>query len=123
MKTYKDIFADKSRAALIPFFVLGDPDMATSFEIIKTAIDSGADILELGIPFSDPIAAAQKMVEILKGKADIIICLSHSGLDQNKEKSEDDDSVKLPFSEDINNTGTDEDNIKVPSDVLHQPDS
>ncbi|MCP4452940.1 MAG: tryptophan synthase subunit alpha [Planctomycetes bacterium] len=56
MKTYKDIFADKSRTALIPFFVLGDPDMDTSLEIVKTAIDSGADILELGIPFSDPIA-------------------------------------------------------------------
>ncbi len=56
MKTYKDIFANKSQTALIPFFVLGDPDMDTSFEIIKTAIDAGADILELGIPFSDPIA-------------------------------------------------------------------
>ncbi len=56
MKTYKDIFANKSQTALIPFFILGDPDMDTSFEIIKTAIDAGADILELGIPFSDPIA-------------------------------------------------------------------
>ena len=56
MKTYKDIFADKTRTALIPFFVLGDPDADTSFEIVKTAIDSGADVLELGIPFSDPIA-------------------------------------------------------------------
>jgi tryptophan synthase alpha chain len=56
MKTYKDIFADKSRTALIPFFVLGDPDTDTSLDIIKTAIDSGADVLELGIPFSDPIA-------------------------------------------------------------------
>ncbi len=56
MKTYKDIFANKNQTALIPFFVLGDPDMDTSFDIIKTAIDSGADILELGIPFSDPIA-------------------------------------------------------------------
>ncbi|MCF7975518.1 MAG: tryptophan synthase subunit alpha [Phycisphaerae bacterium] len=56
MKTYKDIFAHKGKTALIPFFVLGDPDMDTSYDIIKTAIDSGADILELGIPFSDPIA-------------------------------------------------------------------
>lgn len=56
MKTYSDIFADKNRTALIPFFVLGDPNMDTSFEIVKTAIDSGADVLELGIPFSDPIA-------------------------------------------------------------------
>ena len=56
MKTYKDVFAIRDRAALIPFFVLGDPDYKTSLAVIKTAIDAGADILELGIPFSDPIA-------------------------------------------------------------------
>ncbi len=59
MKTYKQIFSELSdlkRAALIPFFVIGDPDFDTSLAIIKTAIDAGADILELGIPFSDPIA-------------------------------------------------------------------
>ncbi len=41
------------------------------------------------VSFSDPVVAAQKMVDTLKGKADIIICLSHSGLNTNKEKSED----------------------------------
>ncbi len=56
MRTYKEIFSQSDRAALIPFFVIGDPDFDTSLEIIKTAIDAGADILELGIPFSDPIA-------------------------------------------------------------------
>jgi len=56
MKTYKQIFSELNRAALIPFFVIGDPDMNNSLDIIKTAIDAGADILELGIPFSDPIA-------------------------------------------------------------------
>ena len=59
MKTYKQIFSELSkikRAALIPFFVIGDPDFDTSLEIVKTAIDAGADVLELGIPFSDPIA-------------------------------------------------------------------
>jgi tryptophan synthase alpha chain len=56
MKTYKEIFSQLDRAALIPFFVIGDPDFDTSLEIVKTAIDAGADILELGIPFSDPIA-------------------------------------------------------------------
>jgi tryptophan synthase alpha chain len=56
MKTYKEVFSELDRAALIPFFVIGDPDFDTSLEIVKTAIDSGADILELGIPFSDPIA-------------------------------------------------------------------
>ncbi len=56
MKTYSDVFKQLSRPALIPFFVLGDPDEERSLALIKTAIDAGADILELGIPFSDPIA-------------------------------------------------------------------
>ena len=59
MKTYKQVFSELSeqkRAALIPFFVIGDPDFDTSLAIIKTAIDAGSDVLELGIPFSDPIA-------------------------------------------------------------------
>jgi len=59
MKTYKDIFKklhESKRTALIPFFVIGDPDFDTSLSVVKAAIDSGADILELGIPFSDPIA-------------------------------------------------------------------
>lgn len=56
MKTYKQVFSELDRSALIPFFVVGDPDFDTSLSIIKTAIDAGADILELGIPFSDPIA-------------------------------------------------------------------
>jgi len=59
MKTYKQVFAELKRAgrpALIPFFVIGDPDFDTSLAVVKTAIDAGADILELGIPFSDPIA-------------------------------------------------------------------
>jgi tryptophan synthase alpha chain len=56
MKTYDELFSDLDRAALIPFFVIGDPDFDTSLAIVKTAIDAGADILELGIAFSDPIA-------------------------------------------------------------------
>lgn len=56
MKTYKQLFSELDRAALIPFFVIGDPDFDTSLAIVKTAIDAGADVLELGIPFSDPIA-------------------------------------------------------------------
>jgi len=56
MKTYGQLFSELKRAALIPFFVIGDPDFDTSQELVKTAIDVGADILELGIPFSDPIA-------------------------------------------------------------------
>ena len=56
MNTYSQVFSELNRTALIPFFVVGDPDLDTSFELVKTAIDAGADVLELGIPFSDPIA-------------------------------------------------------------------
>lgn len=56
MTTYKETFAGLDRAALIPFFVIGDPDFDTGLSIVKAAIDAGADVLELGIPFSDPIA-------------------------------------------------------------------
>ncbi|PKL46263.1 MAG: tryptophan synthase subunit alpha [Planctomycetes bacterium HGW-Planctomycetes-1] len=56
MKSYKQTFAELKHAALIPFFVIGDPDFDTSLEIVKAAIDAGADVLELGIAFSDPIA-------------------------------------------------------------------
>ena len=56
MGKYNDLFKRLNRAALIPFFVIGDPDEETSLEVIKSAIDAGADVLELGIPFSDPVA-------------------------------------------------------------------
>jgi tryptophan synthase alpha chain len=59
MKSYQQAFAElkkENRAALIPFFVIGDPDFETSLVLVKAAVDAGADVLELGIPFSDPIA-------------------------------------------------------------------
>lgn len=45
-----------SEGCLVPFIVLGDPTIQTSLEIIDTLISSGADALEVGIPFSDPMA-------------------------------------------------------------------
>jgi tryptophan synthase alpha chain len=56
MSTYKETFSRLDRPALIPFFVIGDPDEPRSLELVKAAIDAGADVLEMGIPFSDPIA-------------------------------------------------------------------
>jgi tryptophan synthase alpha chain len=44
------------RAALIPYLTGGHPDMETSGLLVAAVIDAGADILELGVPFSDPIA-------------------------------------------------------------------
>ena len=42
--------------AFIAFITGGDPDIETSYELIKTMAENGADIIEIGIPFSDPIA-------------------------------------------------------------------
>jgi tryptophan synthase alpha chain len=44
------------RAALIPYVTGGHPDLETSSRVIGALIEAGADIVELGIPFSDPIA-------------------------------------------------------------------
>jgi tryptophan synthase alpha chain len=45
-----------NRAAFVPFVTAGDPDAETSFEIIQKLPAAGADIVEIGIPFSDPMA-------------------------------------------------------------------
>jgi tryptophan synthase alpha chain len=42
--------------ALVPYVVAGYPDWATSLEIALAAIDGGADLLEIGLPYSDPLA-------------------------------------------------------------------
>lgn len=42
--------------AFVPFIMLGDPTAQDSLDIIRTAIEAGADALELGVPFSDPVA-------------------------------------------------------------------
>jgi tryptophan synthase alpha chain len=44
------------RAAFIPFVMAGDPDLATTVDLLGALIDAGADVIELGVPFSDPIA-------------------------------------------------------------------
>lgn len=41
---------------LIIYFTAGDPDLATTREMAIAAIDNGADVIELGVPFSDPLA-------------------------------------------------------------------
>ena len=42
--------------AFIPFITCGDPDLDTTAEVVRAAVKGGADLLELGIPFSDPTA-------------------------------------------------------------------
>ena len=48
--------AQDGRAALIPYAVAGYPDAETSLRIALAQIDAGADLLEIGLPYSDPLA-------------------------------------------------------------------
>src|ERR1700737_2226712 len=41
---------------IVAYLTAGDPDLATTRDIALAAIDNGADIIELGVPFSDPLA-------------------------------------------------------------------
>jgi len=48
-----------NKKAFIAYLMAGDPDLAASAEMILTAQDAGADLVEIGIPFSDPIAEGE----------------------------------------------------------------
>ncbi|MGL4723473.1 MAG: tryptophan synthase subunit alpha [Scandinavium sp.] len=59
MERYDNLFAElknRKEGAFVPFVTLGDPTPEQSLKIIDTLIEAGADALELGIPFSDPLA-------------------------------------------------------------------
>lgn len=47
---------DRNACALIPFITAGDPDLETTAEALQMLDHSGADIIELGVPYSDPLA-------------------------------------------------------------------
>ena len=49
-------FHFESKPALVAYVTCGDPDLATTREVILEAIDAGASVIELGVPFSDPVA-------------------------------------------------------------------
>src|SRR6476620_7272379 len=59
MSNISKAFAELERTGgkgFIPFVSAGDPDMATSLNIIRSLADSDATVIELGVPFSDPMA-------------------------------------------------------------------
>jgi tryptophan synthase alpha chain len=45
-----------NQAGFIPFIMAGDPDLGTTLELLRAAAAAGADVIELGVPFSDPMA-------------------------------------------------------------------
>ena len=48
--------AARGQAALIPYLTAGDPALSMTPALVRAAVDAGADLIELGVPFSDPMA-------------------------------------------------------------------
>lgn len=80
-KSYKDMFRqldENNEGAFIPFVVAGDPTYDTSLEIVKRLVDCGVDALEIGFPFSDPVADGKSVqdadIRAFKGGMTIAKC-------------------------------------------------
>ena len=56
IQTTFDKLKQHKRKALIPFFTAGDPNPALTVPLLHALVEAGADIIELGVPFSDPMA-------------------------------------------------------------------
>jgi tryptophan synthase alpha chain len=84
----------EGKSALIPFITVGDPDIESSVAIIKELEQAGADMIELGVPYSDPLAdgpVIQRASErALKHNIKIIDCIEAARLARNQD-------VSLPF--------------------------
>lgn len=88
------VLRERKKTALIPFLTIGDPDIQTSIDIIKTLEKAGADMIELGVPYSDPLAdgpviqrASQRA---LAHQVTILDCIKAAQMAREQE-------VKLPF--------------------------
>lgn len=68
MSRIEQTFKALDRPALITFIMAGDPDAQKSLEVLKALPDAGADIIELGMPFTDPMADGPT-IELAGGRA------------------------------------------------------
>lgn len=70
---------ESGRTALIPFITIGDPSLDASVEIIRELEAAGADIVELGVPYSDPLADGpviqQSSLRALQGGVTVLDCI------------------------------------------------
>jgi tryptophan synthase alpha chain len=68
-----------TRPSLVAYVTCGDPDLATTRDVVLAAIDAGAEVIELGVPFSDPVAdgpviqrASQRALQHATTLADVL---------------------------------------------------
>src|SRR6266481_8627055 len=88
MSRIRETFASLKRlgrGGFIPFIVAGDPDLATTELLLIELAAAGADIIELGVPFSDPVADGETIQRaseraLRKGTtvSDVLSCVSHA---------------------------------------------
>lgn len=93
MSRIKNRFAELSQQArkgLIPFITAGDPDTATTVQLMHALVAGGADIIELGVPFSDPMAdgpviqrASERALKHGVGLTDVLQCVREFRLSNN----------------------------------------
>lgn len=85
---------EKGAVTLIPFITVGDPDLDTSVEILQQLELAGADIVELGVPYSDPLADGPVIqtssARALLNRVSIVDCIQVAGKARER-------GVKLPF--------------------------
>lgn len=93
MSAIEDVFARcraEKRAAFIPYLMGGDPDFQTSTKLFESLIRGGADLIEVGVPFSDPIAdgptnqrAATRAIEAGIDLSSVLDLVAHLKRDSN----------------------------------------
>jgi len=93
MSRIKNRFAElatQGRKGLIPFITAGDPDLGTTVQLMHALVAGGADIIELGVPFSDPMAdgpviqrASERALKHGVGLTDVLQCVREFRLGNN----------------------------------------
>jgi tryptophan synthase alpha chain len=75
--------AAERRTALIPFITVGDPSLAIAVPLMHELVKSGVDVIELGVPFSDPMAdgpviqrASERALKLGVGLRDVLACVA-----------------------------------------------
>lgn len=83
IKTIFEILGKSGKKALMPYLTMGFPRLDSAFELIPALVEGGADLIELGVPFSDPLAdgatiqaAGQKALE---NGMTLDLCLEQAG--------------------------------------------
>ncbi|PCJ18832.1 MAG: tryptophan synthase subunit alpha [Gammaproteobacteria bacterium] len=91
IKACFEALQQKARKALIPYIVAGDPDIESTLAQMHGMVDAGADIIELGVPFSDPMAegpviqlAHERALEHNTSLRDVLACVKKFRLTNNQ---------------------------------------